>query len=672
VSVCGLCIGMDPYYSISNVGNFEGDGTGIDGQFDGTQVTHQHQQHPPHRHRHNGAPLTPSGSSPSISSSSHLTPNPHMKDDDGEEGTESSRHEEKLNSIGSSSNGSCSSVTKRDQMGYRNLPGLPNPHVSSVKPHRHHHRHHRVQRESLVEDRDDDDEQNSLVTSSSSAFSVTSPRDATWSDREVEMEEGEDSDNSDESDDTEGESEDQVTHFKPNSTVQGSTRSVNSSPGHSNPGSQYFSEGADERDAGRLQYSHDGGMTAAMGFLPSPVVTSSSPHHDMERQNHSPISPPMASRCSSDGAFNDKSHLGATWNHGDFSHPIQESNAVINMREYFDSRSQNLPGHSPVSADEYEGSEVDYRNSEHGNLSDYEQNTFDNAVDEQNGHEDPSNFRCLTPGSNLPLRGNCNVQQHREDDMLESISSDAMIMIPDALDALHTPDDLEGTGHFTVGLARATATQSFTNSLHNELPTAKDDFMTTGNNGQIASEGYFGTNLITFPSEAADVEPEDKFEHEQPIPGRSSQPRSEYIEDSWPQIPSEDEMSMHAVDRNEREMRELKSCSESAQDGMATPNSHASNYPVWEDKANVPEGALAEHLPKLDAGSSEYVQGTDTNGKIPETIQQISAESSANILQDITNPVEGSTHPTFCKEQKICRRGTSRWIINTKEAKNGA
>lgn len=221
--------GMDPYYPVSDVGNFGGGAIGVDGQFDDIQQIVNH-------HRHHGAPLTPSGSSPSISSSSQLTPNPRMKEDDGGEGTESSRHGEKLISIGSSSNGSCSSVTKRDQMGFRNLPGLPNPHVSSVKPHRHHHRHHRLQRDSVVDERDDDDEQNSLVTSSSSAFSVTSPRDSTWSDREAEMEEGEDSDNSEESDDTEGESEDQVNQFKPNSTVHGSTRSVNSSPANSNHG----------------------------------------------------------------------------------------------------------------------------------------------------------------------------------------------------------------------------------------------------------------------------------------------------------------------------------------------------------------------------------------------------------------------------------------------------
>lgn len=264
---------MDPYFSVSDVGNFGGgDLTGFDEQFNETyQIDHhqhsqQHQQQFNHHHHHtgyHGAPLTPSGSSPSISSSSHLTPNPHqhhMKEDDtgGEVFGENSRHgcggslggdSAKLvgGSIGSSSNGSCSSVTtKRDQMGFRNLPGLPNPHViSPAKPHRHHHRHHssRLQtRESLVvDDRDaDDDEQNSLVTSSSSAFSVTSPRDAQWSDREVEMEDGEDSDgNSDESEDTEdGESEDQMNHFKPNSTVHagGSARSVNSSPGHSNQG----------------------------------------------------------------------------------------------------------------------------------------------------------------------------------------------------------------------------------------------------------------------------------------------------------------------------------------------------------------------------------------------------------------------------------------------------
>lgn len=227
---------MDPFYHpISDVGNFVDGATGLDGQFDGTQVIHNH-------HSRNGAPLTPSGSSPSISSSSHLTPNPHMKDDGGTEGTESSRLEDKLISIGSGSNGSCSLVTKRDQMGFRNLPGLPNPHINSVKPHKHHHRHHRVQRESLVEEREDDDEQNSLVTSSSSAFSVTSPRDATWSDKEAEMEEDEeDSENSDESEDTEEvESEDQMNHFKPNSTVRGSTGSATSSPGLSNQGNNHI------------------------------------------------------------------------------------------------------------------------------------------------------------------------------------------------------------------------------------------------------------------------------------------------------------------------------------------------------------------------------------------------------------------------------------------------
>lgn len=237
---------MDPYFSVSDIGNFGGGVTGFEGHLDGSQqIIQNHQPLHPH-HRNYGAPLTPSGSSPSISSSSHLTPNPHMKEDDGGEacGDNSSRHGDKLigvgggGSIGGNSNGSCSSVTKRDQMGFRNLPGLPNPHVTSAKPHRLHHRnHHRLQRESLLEERDDDDEQNSLVTSSSSAFSVTSPQDATWSDREVEMEDGEDSDNSDESEDTEeGESEDQMNHFKPNSTVHASARGVNSSQGHSNPG----------------------------------------------------------------------------------------------------------------------------------------------------------------------------------------------------------------------------------------------------------------------------------------------------------------------------------------------------------------------------------------------------------------------------------------------------
>ncbi|ODM99738.1 hypothetical protein Ocin01_06944 [Orchesella cincta] len=508
------------------MGNFGGGATGVtDGHFDDTHLGQ------PQHHRHHGPPLTPSGSSPSISSSSQLIPNLCMKEDEGgKDDLDALRqHDDKLISIGSSSNGSCSSVVKRDQMGFRNLPGLPNPHVvSTVKPHRHHHRHHRVQRESLLEEREDDDEQNSLVTSSSSAFSVASPRDATWSDREVEMEDGEESENSEESDESEGESEDQITHFKPNSTVRGSTRSVNSSPGHSNQGSHYFSEGADERDAGSLQYSHEDGITAAMGFLPSPVVTSSSPNHHMGQPDHSPISPPMDGQCP-DEPFTDTGHMSGAWNHGDYTHPMQDPNAVMNMRGYLDPRSQNIPGHSPVSADEYEGSEVDYR-TDHGNLSDYEQNTYDNAVDERNGHEDPSEFRCMTPGSNLPLRGSSGAQQRHDEDMLESISSDAMMMMSDPMDNLNTSHDLDETGHFTAGLARATASQSFTNGVHNTA-SVTDGYLNTGP-GQPCQdpEGFFDTNLMNFNGVGA-LAAADKYNDQQVLCGRSS-----FIEENWPNI----------------------------------------------------------------------------------------------------------------------------------------
>lgn len=225
---------MDPCFSVSDVDNFEGGGPGFGvGGIDEIGVASQDQLHL----GHHGAPLTPSGSSPSISSSSQLTPNPHMKEDEEGDGSNSSsrsqqRHDEK---VAPPQGNSTAAGLKRDQMGFRNLPGLPNPPVTSAKIHRHHHRHHRQPRESVVDEREDEDEQNSLVTSSSSAFSVTSPRDATWSDREVEMDDEEDSDNSDESEDTE-ESEDQLNHFKPNSTVNGSQRSANSSPGHSNQG----------------------------------------------------------------------------------------------------------------------------------------------------------------------------------------------------------------------------------------------------------------------------------------------------------------------------------------------------------------------------------------------------------------------------------------------------
>lgn len=204
----------------------------------------------------------------------------------------------------------------------------------------------------------------------------------------------------------------------------------------------------------------------------------------------------------------------------------QDSNAAMNIREYFDSRSQNLPGHSPVSVDEYEGSEVDYRNSEQGNISDYEQNTFDNGLDEQNGNEDPSQFRCMTPGSNLPIRGSSGVQQRHDDDMLESISSDAIMMIPDGLVGLTTSNDLDETGHFTAGLARATAGQSFTNGAHNP-PSTNSSFMNISNSQTCQpSEDFFGTNM-TFPEETPSTE--------QPI-------RSAYIDDSWAHVPSKSKL----------------------------------------------------------------------------------------------------------------------------------
>lgn len=234
------------------------------------------------------------------------------------------------------------------------------------------------------------------------------------------------------------------------------------------------------------------------------------------------------------------------------------------MREYFDPRSQNLPGHSPVSADEYEGSEVEYRNgSVHGNLSDYdEQNTFDNAVDERicndNDQEDPANFRCLTPGSNLPLRGSsaCNNIQHHEDDMLENISSDAMILIQDPMDSLPLADDLGGgAGHFTAGLAHANsnATQSFTNNgvvlvnggpqINNLNDLEQDepflDRTPPNTRGQTApEEGFFGTNVDdnededdTFPVQRLITLDSDPKDYGEP-------PRSPYCDDSWPHPPS--------------------------------------------------------------------------------------------------------------------------------------
>lgn len=241
----------------------------------------------------------------------------------------------------------------------------------------------------------------------------------------------------------------------------------------------------------------------------------------------------------------------------------QNPNTVMNIREYYDPRSQNLPGHSPVSADEYEGSEPDYRNSsEHGNISDYEHIAYDNVVDDQNGLEDPSNFRCMTPGSNLPLRGSSITQPHHHhvDDMLENISSDAMIMMPDTLDHLntvHDDDDLsDNTGHFTVGLARATGTnattvaQSFINSesvLGNgtEEQQSNTDYITGGSvigvqpttiTDASAAE-FFQSGMVSFPS--MDPDEHSKYGERSPSPlSIGHRRRSQYIKDSWPPITS--------------------------------------------------------------------------------------------------------------------------------------
>lgn len=88
------------------------------------------------------------------------------------------------------------------------------------------------------------------------------------------------------------------------------------------PDSRFYSEGVDVP----LQYNHvDGdGLTPGMGFLPSPMVTSSSPHRDRQnRPVHSPItpSPPMT--------YNKKATMSDTWSHEEY--PQHQSVSILTL-----------------------------------------------------------------------------------------------------------------------------------------------------------------------------------------------------------------------------------------------------------------------------------------------------------------------------------------------------
>ncbi|ODM99739.1 Round spermatid basic protein 1-like protein [Orchesella cincta] len=115
----------------------------------------------------------------------------------------------------------------------------------------------------------------------------------------------------------------------------------------------------------------------------------------------------------------------------------------------------------------------------------------------------------------------------------------------------------------------------------------------------------------------------------------------------------EDEISneIGMVDAGRNGMQGLKPCSDGSEGALMTPKS-SSCHVSWDTK--VKEEGLAEHLPKLEVGNAEYMQGacgvTEVNNQPLETNPQISSESSANILQDITNPVGGNSHVTFGKE----------------------
>lgn len=107
-------------------------------------------------------------------------------------------------------------------------------------------------------------------------------------------------------------------------------------------GSHFFREGADGRNLGALQYpQHDDGLNAAIGYIPSPLVTSSSPrrhrqnrnhimqnNHIQQNHNHSPISPspPTASRCNPEAVYNNKNPMAGGWNHGNYSHHTMVNN----------------------------------------------------------------------------------------------------------------------------------------------------------------------------------------------------------------------------------------------------------------------------------------------------------------------------------------------------------
>lgn len=119
---------------------------------------------------------------------------------------------------------------KRDQMGFRNLPGLPGPHAKEKRSKKSRKNRHfdtankeRFNEQCLT----DEDEQNSMVTSSSSTFSPSNTKSDSWDDQGgIEMYQN-DTEEPSETDELEAETE--IRNVQPNSTINECQERIDSS-----------------------------------------------------------------------------------------------------------------------------------------------------------------------------------------------------------------------------------------------------------------------------------------------------------------------------------------------------------------------------------------------------------------------------------------------------------